>query len=395
MDLLNREQLKNLAQVQDDLCVSLYMPTVRVESDVSQNPIRLKNLLKQTRQRLKEAGERDERIEDVLSQAQARIEDSNFWMYQSDGLAIFVTPGDTQFYRLPLDFEEWCFVGNRFHLKPLFPLIATNNRFLLLTLHQKNVRLYQATHYSMNEIKSSEIPRTITDALFFDDPEKQLQFHTGNRAGERRDNIFHGQGRQNDDVRSRPQDQLRRFFREVDHGLMETLRDETAPLLLAGVEYYLPIYREVNSYSGLIETEIVGGNTEHLNLKDLHARAWPVIEKHFLQAQDQAIEKFKNLSGQDGELSSTDIREIVAASAYSRIDTLFVPVGEHQWGTFDPETSEVTLHDEYQQGDEDLLDLAAVNTYMHGGTVHALRRENMPSDGALAATYRFPMKETA
>ncbi len=395
MDLLNREQLKDLAQVQNDLCISLYMPTVRVESDVSQNPIRLKNLLKEVRGKLKESGHREEQIDEVLKPAQSRLEDSNFWMYQSDGLAIFITPEDTKYFRLPLDFKELCFVGRRFLLKPLFPLIATNNRFYMLALNQKHVQLYLGTRYSMNEIEASEIPRSITDALFYDDPERQLQFRTANRAGERQDAMFHGQGRQNDDVRSRPQDTLRRFFREIDHGLMEHLRDETAPLLLAGVESHLPIYRESNSYEHLISDEIVGGNTEHLNLKDLHAKAWPVMERHFLHERQEAIEKFQELTGKDGELSSTEMDDIIASAAYSRVDTLFARVGEHRWGTFDPESGRVTVHDEYQPGDEDLLDLAAVNTYLNGGVVHALKEEDMPADAVLAATYRFPMQETA
>lgn len=395
MDLFNREELKTLAQTEADVHVSLYMPTIRVEADLDQNHIRLKNLLKQSRQKLKDAGKREEDIDSLLSDVQSRVDDKAFWINQSDGLAIFVTPEFTRFWRLPLDFEELALVGDRFHLKPLFPLIATNNRFYVLALSQNRVRLFLGTHYSMNEIVSNEIPRSITDALFFDDPERQLQFHTGNRAGNRRDNVFHGQGRQNDDVRSRPQDQLRRFFREVDHGLAQTLQDDTAPLLLAGVEYYLPLYRDANSYQHMIEDEIVGGNPEHLNLKDLHSKAWEVIEKHFLESQKASIEQFRETSGQDEEMASTRIDEIVPAAAFSRIDTLYVPIGAHRWGRFNADANEVEVHEEYENGDEDLLDFAAVNTYLNGGNVHALRRENMPVEAELAATFRFPVKETA
>lgn len=392
MDLLSRDQLKTLAQVNDDPCVSLYMPTMRVEADVSQNPIRLKNLLRQTRAHLKEAGHRDEQIDELLTVAQARIEDANFWQHQSDGLAVFISPQDTSFYRLPLNFDEVCFVGRRFHMKPLFPLIATNNRFFVLALDQKDVRLYLGTHYGLREVETDDIPRSITDVIDAEDRQKNLQVRTANRVGNRSDAAFHGHGGQADDMRSRPQDKLGRFFREVDAGLKTVLHDENAPLLLAGVESHLPIYGALNSYPHLIEDEIISGNTEHVNLKDLHSAAWPIMARHFLKEQEEAIGKFRNLSGNDGNLSSTDIEDVIASSAYRRIDTLFAQIGEHRWGTFDADTGKVTIRESYQYGDEDLLDYAAVNTYLNGGVVHALRPENMPADALLAATYRFPVE---
>lgn len=395
MDLLSRDQLTTLAQQQADPCVSLYMPTMRVEADVSQNPIRFKNLLRQTRSHLKDAGHREAEIDNLLAEAKRRIDDSKFWMHQSDGLAVFISPGETSFFRLPLNFEELCFVGRRLHLKPLFPLIATNNRFFLLALDQKDVRLYLGTHYGLEEINSDDIPRSIDEVIDVEDRQKNLQHRTANRVGNRVDAAFHGHGGMNDDNRSRPQDKLGRFFREVASGVKAVLRDENAPLLLSGVESHLPIYRELNSYPDLIEDEIVSGNTEHINLTSLHSAAWPILDRHFKREQDKAIQKFKNVSGQDGNMSSSDVEDIIAASAYRRVDTLFATIGEHRWGTFDPSSGEVTIRDQYQYGDEDLLNLAAINTYLNGGVVHALRRENMPTDSPLAAMYRFPVEVEA
>ncbi len=100
------------------------------------------------------------------------------------------------------------------------------------------------------------------------------------------------------------------------------------------------------------------------------------------------MEKFEQLRGNGAKLASDDIHVIIPAALYARIDTLFVEIGAHIWGHYDRDDNAVELHDGHDSGDEDLLDLAAVHTLVHGGTVHALRPENMPSEG-LAATFRY------
>jgi hypothetical protein len=392
MDLFNRERLRALAQTEASPCISLFMPTVRFESGQEQNPIRYKNLLKQARSDLKEEGLRDDRIDEILQPLRDRLDDGAFWRAMSDGLAVFATPGGANFYRLPLDFEELLVVNERFHLTPLFPLIASNNRYYVLALSQNQVKLYQGTHHAISEVEGTEIPESITEALAFDDPERALQEHTANRAGKRRDAAFHGQGTDQDDAAARPHADLKRFFDKIDKGVREAIGEEGhAPLVLAGVEYYLPLYREANRYDALVDDQIAAGNPEHLEPKELHAKTWAIVEPVFLEAQQESVENFHQELGHGNGLASAQLNEIVPASVFSRVNDLFVPIGEHRWGHYDEESNTVELHDGQETGDVDLLNFATVQTYLNGGTVHALQPENMPEGGdLLAATFRYP-----
>lgn len=389
MDLITRNVLKQLATTNSDLCVSLFMPTKHVEAELSQNAIRYKNLIKDARHQIKDQADSSQTVNALLNPLEALLDRTSFWQRLSEGLAVFATPTAFDVYRLPLEFDELVMTGRRFHLKPLFPVFASNNQYYLLALSQNQVKLYQGTHTNISEIDAREIPKSLIEVLFYEDPEKSLQHHAGNIVGGRHDSVFHGQGRQDEDQRSRPQDQLRRFFREVDEGVQQTLHEEEAPLILAGVDYYLPIYREVNGYKHLIDDAIVAGNPDHLSAGDLHEKAWPIIEAQLLEAQTASIDAFQAQIGQ-GRLASEDLKEIIPAAYFSRVETLFVPIGEHTWGRYDPDSNEVHLHETYQPGDDDLLDLAAVHTYLNGGTVHALRRETMPTEAPLAATFRYP-----
>jgi hypothetical protein len=83
------------------------------------------------------------------------------------------------------------------------------------------------------------------------------------------------------------------------------------------------------------------------------------------------------------------LREAVAAAYYGRIDHLFVAVGVQQWGNFDPQANELQIHSENEPGDEDLLNAAAIQTVLNGGTVYALEPQAVPEQAPLAAVFRY------
>jgi hypothetical protein len=71
------------------------------------------------------------------------------------------------------------------------------------------------------------------------------------------------------------------------------------------------------------------------------------------------------------------------------VEALFVALGVQVWGKFDKDTNTIHIREEPQPGDEDLLDLAAIQTILKGGTVYALEPEKMPGHGSLAAVFRY------
>jgi hypothetical protein len=68
---------------------------------------------------------------------------------------------------------------------------------------------------------------------------------------------------------------------------------------------------------------------------------------------------------------------------------LFVWADEERWGTFDQRTGRVTTSEARGPGDEDLLELAAVGTFLNRGTVYAVPSQGMPDGMASAAILRF------
>jgi hypothetical protein len=382
MNILNTDELKSLMEKCGEACVSIYMPTHVKGPETQQGPIRLKNLLKQAEELLVQKGLRSPEAKAMLQTAQDLVQDGMFWSHQSDGLSIFISEDHTAVYTLPFGFEELAVVSERFHLKPLLPLLSGDGRFYILALSQNQVRLLKASRFKVEEIELEDVPENLEKVMQYDVVGKQLQWRAPKGGTVARAGASQGHGALEADAK----ENILRYLREVDKGLRSLMGNEQAPLVVACVDYILPIYREANTYPYLLDKGI-GGNPEGLSAQELHAAAWEIVQPHFQKAQDGAIARYYELAGTGR--TAKDLQKVVEAAYNGRVEVLFTAVGIQRWGTFDPDTNAVHIHSEQQPDDEDLLDLAAIQSFLNGGTVYAIEAENVPDDRNLAAILRY------
>ena len=121
--------------------------------------------------------------------------------------------------------------------------------------------------------------------------------------------------------------------------------------------------------------------------EDLQADAWRVVEPHLLKTRREAASRFEEYA--DTARASNDPGEVVPAACQGRVEQLFAAVGRQQWGSFNSETQKVSISSERQLGDQDLLDLAAIQAFLHGGAVYAVDPSEVPGGGTLAAVFRY------
>jgi hypothetical protein len=388
-DIPTKEELLALAQIADAPCVSIYMPTHPVGPEIRQDPIRLRNLLKKAAEELRRAGASDGGAA-LLAPAQALPEDEAFWQHGARGLALFMARETFARFRLPFAPEEEVIVAPRFNLRPVLPLLTGDGAFYLLAIAQGGLRLLRGSRYGLEELETGALPRDLREALREDVPERghETQVRPPPRRGANAD-IFHGESVADLDHKNR----ILRFFREVDRALQKMLPDLRTPLVLAGVEYLLPIYREASTHPQLL-SEGVTGNPEGLTLDELHAPAWKIVEPVYAAAEGNARSRFEEAAGQQAKgvapLRAVDtIREVVPAASDGRIESLFVATDAHCWGRYDPATHSVETREAPLAGDEDLFDHAAIGTLANGGTVYAVPPERIPGGRQVAAILRY------
>jgi hypothetical protein len=387
MDILKQRDLQQLIETNHECCISLYMPTHRVGREQQQDPIRFKNLIARAQERLLGYGLRRPEVQALMRPAENLLTDGDFWQHQNDGLAVFLSPRFSQIFRLPSSFDELISIGNNFHIKPLLPLLSQEGQFYILALSINNIRLYLGTRDKMNEIELGDIPTNMQEALTRDDPEKHVDFHTGAGStgrGGKRPAVFHGHGSKQAEEKTN----ILRYFQKVDRGLKDLLEGQTIPMVLAGVDYLLPIYHKANMYQGLLEKGLEG-NPEELNEKELHKLAWNLVEPIFKEEQKQMMELFKQLHGQQNDRASDDLKTVVKAANFGWVETLFVPFGVQRWGRYDSQQNKVILEKKPTPENEDLLDFAAMHTLFNSGKVYAIQPDQLPGDGELAAILRY------
>ncbi|WP_036482027.1 hypothetical protein [Myxosarcina sp. GI1] len=383
MTLLSKTELENLLSETSEPCISIYMPAEKAGAETRQNPIRFKNLISEAEQQLDDLEMRSDDANNILQEAKETINNYDFWQHQDEGLAVFIAPNNLRYYRLPYNFEELVVVSDRPHLKPLLPVITRNSRFYLLALAQNQVKLFQGNHYSIKEIDlPAGVPDSIEEALKYDDPEKQIQYHSGGGSGN--SPTYHGQGVGT----TEDKEGIRRFLIAVERGMQNLLNDAKVPLVLAGANFLLPIYHETNSYNNLLEAGIEG-NPENTSPEDLHQQAWSIIEPHLQQERDDAIAQFNESLAADR--AGTEIEKILPAAYNGQVDTIFIAANAQKWGKFDPQANKIEFVEEPGDGAIDLLDYAAMRTFLQGGDVYILELEEMPEKSPIVATFRYPV----
>jgi len=363
--IVSLEDVTFLMERQRETCVSLYMPTLQKGSETQQNQIRYKNLLRRSEEALVKQGMKAGEARSFLSPATKLIHDMPFWQNQSEGLAVFVSENFFRYYRLPRHCEELVMVGDRFHLKPLIPFFGEDITFYVLAISQNTIRLIQCSRHTAEDVTPEKLPNNLTDALNLDSVEKRLQLHTGSE--DTKANIL-------------------QYFKLVDKALHDLLQNSRAFLIFAGVDYLFPLFKEANTYPFLMDRPVTG-NPDEVTDDDLRKWALPIIDDYVTEKTEEAFALFRRNAGTG--LSSCDVAVIVRAARDGRVSSLFVPTEHHQWGAFDAETGDVTVHDDIIAGSEDLLDRAALQTLTTGGTVYTVNIKDLPEGTKIAACFRY------
>jgi hypothetical protein len=360
-------QLMNSA---DGACISIFIPTHRSGKEVIQGAIHLKNLLKDVGQSLSERGMSHDEIEAYTQSLSTFITDEQFWNHQADGLALFACRGFHKVFQLPISVQAAQMVSSSFLITPLLPLLSSKDQFYILAVSENEVRLFDATRFSFQELTIDGLPASMSEAIGTGETGQDRNWSSGDSGARTGAPIGISFGEGDEGSMEQHKADLKRYFDRVDTALAATLKQHPAPIVLAGVAYLLPLYRQANNSGNLLEGE-VHGSQDRATPEAIHESAWAVAEPYFEQSTLKAIDAFHELLGTG--IASADQGEVTEASEAGRVATLFVAV-DRIGNT--PEEDEI-------------VNYAATQTLTKKGLVYALASDMMPSDQPMAASYRY------
>ena len=369
-DIPTKADIERIAAFREPGCVTIYLPTGTVPAEADRARIELKNHLAQAVRHLEEGGVPKSRVAAIAHEGESILEDRDFWRYQSRSLAVFLNGEVSETFRLPNRLGSSCDVADRFYVKPLLRSVTFPQTALVLALAGNSVRVIRVSPEApATVIDVPGLPRDVASAV-------GLSSVSGRTADGRI------QGSEGQKVR------MLEYVQAIDRALRPMLANSTEPLILAAAEPLAGIFRGASGYPHLVEHTITG-NPEDKTDEELAQAARLVLDSVYAQKTAALKEDLEARIAAGTAL--VDLSDIARAATYGAVEILVVDIDRRVPGTLDEETGAITLADDDTPGNYGVVDEILRRSLASKATVYALRAEDVPGGGAVAAAVRFPV----
>jgi len=367
LDIPTSADILALTGHQSEACVSIYLRTTPVTQETKAHRIELKNFAKQAIHQLQIAQKDKRAVVAVAEQLDDLVDDDEFWRFQANSLAIFVTPENARTFRVPNTLEPMVVVSDRFHVKPLLRVVSFPQACYVLALAQRSVRVVEVSpDLPTTPVAIDSLPedagRAIRGVGVVDHwPSGRIQAAEGQKV------------------------LLRQFARLVDKALRPLLAGSDIPLVLAAAEPLRSIYRSVNTYSHLAAVAIEG-NPELVSDGQLGERARAILDGIYREKVVAWRSLFEERANEGR--ATTDISQAARAATFGAVQSLLVDIDEVIWGQLD-QSGVVTLAGKADPSNYDLTDEIVARVIATGGHVIGVRKTDIPRNQSLAAILRY------
>jgi hypothetical protein len=286
-------------------------------------------------------------VRDLVTRLLAIGGDPDTWRHGAEGTVIIATPSHSGVWRTGRVDLDRVDVSTHPRIRPLLGLTSGVGPFTILALSLDRVRILRGDDTHLEEIPLGRTPRSIGDALWFQDEERRITQHS---AGSGTEVMFHGHAAGGEQTNLR----VRQFVSLVNDGLVEILRERhalTQPVIVAGVAEHLSELRGVTSLPDLVDVPIPGNHLLATD-RELHAAAIEILSGRL--GHDTVLSRRARLAGTG--LTIDAMAELVEAADHGRIDQLIVETGAERW----PADGELA---------DEIVDQLIVATLRHGGEV--------------------------
>ena len=336
--------------------------------------IALKDALKAVRPKLRELGADEEKLLEPIGRESE----------QRGPVAILRSPSTMRTFRVDRavapDIAPMAAVGNHFHLGTLLSIVEAEKQFYILALSQNRTRILKCTQSSSEEVPFAQnVAVSLADAMQTKPPDHVLDNRASGGPSIGAGSVLFGTSTD----REAKDEYMLHFFSGLDHGVNAMLKGSREPLVAAGVEHEVALYRRVNSYPHLVEPGVYGA-PDGMDGGEMHRRALEVLKQ-----RREIPEDFDKRVGTGH--ASVHVQEIVEAAFLGRVSQLFFQRGARYMGTFDETRMRVKHTEDPLDAPVDLIESAGWQTILHGGEARVVEGSAMPNGAPACAVFRYAM----
>ena len=375
-----------LAKIQEILgppgpCLTLLLPPYRPGEPAKSAAAQIKTNLKNAARLMAEAKVPEAVISEIVEPLHHLSEDPTLPGGSHWGRAIFRSRRVFRQFQFSAVGAATTTVAGCFAIRPLLADLQLPQEFYLLMLSKENIGLMRSTDLRAEPVALPKgVPETLAEAMEFEPPDHDLENRaaSGGGMGALRGVRFGtGSGRETQHAH------LADFYKLVDRGLHKFLHAKgDASLVLVGVDEDTSSYRAINTYPNLIAGSVHGSPGAFDNESVLLHDAFAAIREEFVAREARTLVQSRERLGP--ARFSTDPATVIHAAFAGRVDRVYIGETGRWDGVFEKEG--------YRScGEEDLLNLGAVQSILHGGRAFVLPASKMPGGASIAASLRFPI----
>ena len=367
-DVPTIEQVDQLMAERNPASVSIYLPT-DTASTGERERLELKNLINEALAGLEAQAVDKREIWQVEEELLDLVDDVEIWPYMARSLAIFATPDGVQTFRLPNHLQAHVQVADRFFVKPLLRSITFPHLGYVIALSQNETRLLEVLPEGASyRLDVDGLPRSMDHAL--------ASMGVGGRAP--RGKISGAEGAK---VR------MVQYSRKINQALRSVL-DGESPLIIAGTEPLVSVFRASSTYPRLSAATITG-NPETTSDADLTAAARTILDETYAGQVQEQLGLFEQRRG--ANRATSQLSEVAIAATMGMVDTVFADIDDATMGRIDDNSGAIEFSDAEDPEAYGLVDEIVRRVWRNGGSVLAVRRDEVPDGEPVAAILRYPL----
>ncbi|RMG23720.1 MAG: hypothetical protein D6730_13940, partial [Bacteroidetes bacterium] len=333
------------------------MNTHRTRPENQQDPIKLKNLVREAEERLlnMESSRELQPLIERLHQLQASIDHN----YNLDSLLLFVNHELAEYVRLPIAVKERVVIDQSFATRDLIRAMHLSAAYYLLVLSKQQARLIEAFNNEVVQEFEGDFP--IENTQFFVTNKEEIS-----------------------DPR-RHTNMLAEFFNRIDKVVNKSIKDHPLPVLLCTEEEHYHLYKRVADKKELLLEPFLSGNRVEEPAHAIVAAAWPIMEAWKKAQILQRKQELQQAIGAQKVL--TDVSEIYQAIKNGQVQSLFVEEGLIQPAVIEQEQVVFVSDQKLSQKEviDDIYDELMEECMRFGGEVVLLPDGELSQFGGCAA----------
>ncbi len=294
------KELKELKAITSEVCITIILNTHRTRPDNEKDALVLKNLIKETENRLYAETEKKfarklmERLEDLASTI-----DHN---QNLESLALFLNQDISRFIRMPVPVENRVVIDQSFATRDLIRAIHLNTRYYVLVLSRQKVRLLEASN--------DKLVREVSENF----PIENEQYYVTSKEEE--------------SISNRRNRLRAEFFNIVDKEMNKVRKANPLPVLICTEESNYPEYLQVADQKETILDTFLNMNRLDETGQAIVSEAWKIMKERTKKMNDARKAELMQAVSQNKFLS--DLNDIYQAIKEGRVQTLFIEQGHFQ-----------------------------------------------------------------